>query len=60
MKCEICNKKVQFACRVSYSKRHTKRRQLPNIQRLRLIIDGKRRRVKICTRCLRTQYKLAR
>jgi len=60
MKCEICGKKANFARSVSHSKQHTLRRQLPNIQRTTIMVEGKKRKVNICTRCLRTQYKVAR
>jgi len=59
MKCEICGKSVQFGHNVSHSKRRTKRRWLPNIARTSLIVSGKRKLVSLCTRCLRTQHKIA-
>jgi large subunit ribosomal protein L28 len=42
---------------VSRSKHATKRQFKPNIQRVRLMIDGKQRRMYVCTRCLRTMNK---
>jgi len=60
MKCEICGKKAQFGYSVSHSKQHTLRRWLPNIQRVSVMVEGRKRKVNICTRCLRTQYKAAR
>jgi large subunit ribosomal protein L28 len=56
-KCEMCGKGPQFGHNVSHSKRATKRQFDPNIQRVRVTIDGKTRRVRICTRCLRTLNK---
>jgi large subunit ribosomal protein L28 len=53
-KCEVCGKGPMFGHNVSHSKRATNRMFRPNIQRKRLMIDGKMRRVQICTRCLRT------
>ena len=58
-KCEICGKGPQFGHNVSHSKRATNRRFNPNIQRKRVVIDGKERRMWICTRCLRTLNKAA-
>lgn len=52
-KCEICGKGAQFGHNVSHSKRATRRRFDPNVQRVRLVIEGKARRVWVCTRCLR-------
>lgn len=60
MKCEVCGKTPQFGHNVSHSKRRTNRRWLPNIHPATLIKDGKKVRLKLCTRCLRTHHKLAR
>ena len=60
MKCKICGKAAGFGSNVSHSKRHTMRRWLPNIQRTTIMVEGKKTKVSICTRCLRTQYKTAR
>ncbi len=60
MKCDICGKRVQFGDSVSHSKKHTKRRWLPNIHRTTITVNGRKQEVNICTRCLRTQYKAAR
>jgi large subunit ribosomal protein L28 len=38
---------------VSHSQRHTKRRFMPNIQRVRVVVDGRPRRMKVCTSCLK-------
>jgi len=56
-KCEMCGKSPQFGHNVSHSKRATKRQFKPNIQRVRVEIDGKVRRMYLCTRCLRTLNK---
>lgn len=55
--CEMCGKTAQFGFHVSHSMRHVKRQFKVNIQRATIIQNGKRRRVKICTRCLRTLSK---
>ena len=47
-----------FGNNVSHSKRHTKRTWQPNIQRATLLINGQRKQIYICTRCLRTQHKI--
>lgn len=56
-KCEICGKGPQFGHNVSHSKRATNRRFDPNVQRMRIMLGGKLRRIHICTRCLRTLNK---
>jgi large subunit ribosomal protein L28 len=58
-KCEICGKSPQFGHNVSHSKRATNRQFRPNVQRRRLELDGRMRRLYICTRCLRTLDKAA-
>ena len=60
MKCEICGKTPQFGHNVSHSKRHTNRRWVPNIHPVTLTVDGKKKRLTLCTRCLRTQNKATR
>ena len=53
-KCEICGKIPMFGHNVSHSKRATNRKFRPNIQRKKVMLDGKLRRIHVCTRCLRT------
>ena len=60
MKCDICGKSAQYGSSISHSKKHTKRRRLPNIHRVTIVVDGEKKKVNICTRCLRTQHKEAR
>jgi large subunit ribosomal protein L28 len=58
MRCEICGKSPRFGHNVSHSKRRTKRSWVPNIRTVTVVTNGKKRRVTICTRCLRTQHKV--
>ncbi|MAE11191.1 MAG: 50S ribosomal protein L28 [Dehalococcoidales bacterium] len=60
LKCYFCGKTPMFGNNVSHSKRHTKRMFMPNIHPTTLMVDGKPKRLKVCTRCLRTHYKAAR
>lgn len=53
--CDICGKGALTGYSVSHSHRRTKRRQLPNLQYKTILIEGKPTRIRICTRCLRTQ-----
>jgi|FaiFalDrversion2_1042247.scaffolds.fasta_scaffold14310_2 large subunit ribosomal protein L28 len=53
-KCDFCNKHRSFGRNVSHSKHRTPRDWEPNVQYRRLTLGGVRRRVHICTRCLRT------
>ncbi|MCH8184700.1 MAG: 50S ribosomal protein L28 [Chloroflexi bacterium] len=58
-RCEICLKAGQSGNNVSHSKRRTRTRWFANVHRATINLGGAPRRVKICTRCLRTQYKTA-
>jgi large subunit ribosomal protein L28 len=52
--CEICAKKTVFGRNISHAHNVTSRTMEPNLQRVRALIDGKVRRVQVCTRCLRS------
>lgn len=56
--CEFCGKKTQTGFAVSHSHRRTKRKVLPNLQYKKLLIEGKYKRVRICTRCLKKLTKV--
>jgi large subunit ribosomal protein L28 len=51
--CEICGKHPSFGMKLSHSHRRTRRRWNPNIQRVRAVVDGRARRVRACTSCIR-------
>ena len=51
--CEICGKRPWFGKQVSHSHRRSSRRWDPNIQRLRVMKDGRAQRVDVCTSCLK-------
>ena len=55
--CRVCGKKGMFGHNVSHSKRRTNMRQMPNVHRMRLEVEGRTQRVHLCTRCLRTYQK---
>jgi len=52
--CEICGKGTTFGRNVSHAHNVTSRTWEPNLQRVRAVIDGGVRRVRVCTRCLRS------
>jgi len=58
-KCEVCGKGPQFGHNVSHSMRHTKRIWRPNIQRMRLPVNGVERKVNICANCIKAMQKHA-
>jgi large subunit ribosomal protein L28 len=52
--CAICGKRPQVGHSVSHSNIKTKRRWYPNLQRVHAIQNGTPRRIRVCTRCLRS------
>lgn len=50
--CAICGKRPGTGHSVSHSAVKTKRRFLPNLQRVRVLVDGAPRRLTVCTDCL--------
>ena len=58
-KCEICDKSSQSGNNVSHSKRHTKTRWGANVHKATIYVNGTAKKLKLCTRCLRNQYRSA-
>ncbi|MCH2320716.1 MAG: 50S ribosomal protein L28 [SAR202 cluster bacterium] len=56
-KCEICGKTGMSGHNVSHSKRRTNRRWFANVQKTTLLRNGEPTRMKVCARCLRTEFK---
>lgn len=56
-KCEVCGKTPQFGHNVSHSNRHTKRQFLPNIQRIKVLENGRLVSKNLCAKCIRTLSK---
>ena len=52
--CEICGKDPTVGHRVSHANNKSNRRWYPNLQRVRALVDGKVRRLRVCTRCLKS------
>ncbi|MCH7567496.1 MAG: 50S ribosomal protein L28 [Nitrospirae bacterium] len=52
--CDICGKRPQAGHNVSHANNKTKRVFNPNLQRVRALINGAARRIRVCTRCLRS------
>jgi large subunit ribosomal protein L28 len=53
-RCDICGKEPLSGHRVSHAHNVTHRRFYPNLQRVRALLEGVQRRVRVCTRCLRS------
>ncbi len=54
--CRVCGKGKTVGNNVSHANNRTKRAIYHNIQRMRVVIDGRRQRAYVCTRCLRSGF----
>jgi large subunit ribosomal protein L28 len=52
--CQLCGKRPSTGNNVSHANNKTKRRFNPNLQRVRAQVDGSVRRIRVCTRCIRS------
>ena len=52
--CEICGKKPVTGNNVSHAHNKTRTRWYPNLQKVRAVQDGRVRKIKVCTRCIRS------
>lgn len=53
-KCDICGKGKSVGMKVSHSHIRTKKVWSPNLQPVKVLIDGTPQRLRVCTRCLRS------
>jgi large subunit ribosomal protein L28 len=54
-RCEICGKGPRVGRNVSHAHNVTPRRFEPNLQTVRVVVNGGTKRIRVCTRCLRSQ-----
>ncbi len=52
-RCEICGKGPSVGNNVSHANNRTKRRWLPNVQKVRAVVNGQVKRIRVCTKCLK-------
>jgi large subunit ribosomal protein L28 len=53
-RCEICGKGPAFGRKVSHAHNVTPRRFQANVQTVRAVVNGATKRLKVCTRCIRS------
>ncbi|HHS49079.1 MAG: 50S ribosomal protein L28 [Desulfurella sp.] len=53
-KCEICGKSVHVGNNVSHSNRKTKKVWYPNLQKVKVLQNGKPKKIIVCTTCLKS------
>lgn len=54
-RCDVCGKGPVVGRRVSHAHNVRPRRFEPNLQTVRTMINGGVKRLKVCTRCIRSQ-----
>ncbi len=54
MKCKICGKGPSFGNVISHANNTRRRRWNPNLQRVRAVIDGAHKQIRVCTSCIRS------
>jgi len=52
--CEICGKKPLTGSNVSHAHNVTKRRFNPNLQRVRAVLNGRTKKIMVCTSCIKS------
>ena len=52
--CEVCEKGTMSGHNVSHSNRKSNRAWAPNVQKVRVLVNGQAKRLNVCTRCLRS------
>ncbi len=51
--CYSCGKRPAVGNNVSHANNRTKRRWLPNLQRVRIVENGSVKRVRVCSSCIK-------
>lgn len=57
MKCVNCNKGISYGHRVSHAKNRSNRLFKPNLQYARIVVGGKKVRMKLCANCIKLYRK---
>ncbi len=52
-RCDICGKKPMFGHNISHAHNVTKRKFMPNLHRVRVRVNGRVKRIRVCSRCLK-------
>jgi large subunit ribosomal protein L28 len=53
LKCEFCGKAPHFGNVISHANNTRRRRWNPNLKRVRAVVAGVRKQVRVCTACIR-------
>jgi len=53
-RCQICGKGPMVGNNVSHANNRKRRVFKPNLRRLRAVVDGSPRRMRVCTKCIKS------
>jgi large subunit ribosomal protein L28 len=52
--CDVCGKKPITGNNISHAHNKTRRRWLPNLQEIRVQVNGRTRRMTVCASCIKS------
>ena len=52
--CDVCGRGPQFGNRISHAHNVTKRRWNVNLQKVRAVVSGASKRIRVCTSCIKS------
>lgn len=52
-KCELCGKGPQFGNVISHANNTRRRRWNPNLKRVRAVVNGVKKQIRVCASCIR-------
>jgi large subunit ribosomal protein L28 len=52
-KCELCGKMPSYGNVISHANNTRRRRWNPNLRQVRAVVNGARKRLRVCTSCVR-------
>ncbi len=52
--CELCGKAPHYGNVISHANNSRRRRWLPNLRRVRAVVKGARKQLRVCTACIRS------
>jgi len=53
LKCEFCGKTPHYGNVISHANNTRRRRWNPNLKRIRAVVSGVKKQVRVCTACIR-------
>jgi large subunit ribosomal protein L28 len=51
--CEICGKKPSYGNTISHAHNVRRRRWNPNLRRIKAVVKGAKKQIRVCTACIR-------